>query len=75
MKVYKTVPGPVLVSIENGKVDTATNLFEKMINAEAQQGWEFVSMETLTVQEKQGCSLQPQLVNTTIYMLIFSKEE
>ena len=74
MKTYKAIPGPLIVSIEKGKVNSATDLFANMINAEAQQGWEFVSMETITVQEKQGCLFNQQYVNTTIYMLIFCKE-
>lgn len=72
--IYKTVPGPKVISITDGKTTTATDAFAQIINAEAAGGWTYHSMETITVQEKVGCALQPQLVNTNIYMLIFCKE-
>lgn len=72
--MYKAIPGPQLVSIPKGKPQAATDLFANMINAEAQNGWVYHSMETLTVQEKIGCALSPQYVNTSIYMLIFYHE-
>jgi len=68
---YKAVPGPKIISITDGNPASATNSFAQIINAEAQDGWTYHSMETITVQEKTGCSLQPQIVNTNIYMLIF----
>lgn len=71
--IYKAIPGPKVISIDNGNTTSATNSFAAMINAEAQQGWSYHSMETITVQEKVGCSLQPQYVNTNIYMLIFCR--
>ena len=72
--IYKAVPGPKVISIENGNHQSATNAFVSIINAEAQNGWKYHSMETITVQEKTGCSMQPQIVNTSIYMLIFVQE-
>ena len=72
--VYKAVPGPKVVSISGGNTREATDAFAGIINAEAQNGWEYHSMETITVQETTGCALQPQVVNTNIYMLIFSHE-
>lgn len=71
---YKAVPGPKVISITDGNHSTATDAFVSIINREAQSGWIYHSMETITVQEKVGCSLQPQFVNTSIYMLIFYKE-
>jgi hypothetical protein len=71
--IYKTVPGPQIVSVTKGKPFEATDLFANIINAEAQDGWVYHSMETITVQEKTGCSFSPQFVNTSIYMLIFYK--
>jgi hypothetical protein len=73
--IYKAIPGPKVISIEGGNTASATNSFASIINAEAAQGWTYHSMETITVQEKVGCSLQPQFVNTNIYMLIFYKAE
>ena len=71
---YKAVPGPKVISITDGNHSTATDAFVSIINREAQNGWIYHSMETITVQEKVGCSIQPQFVNTSIYMLIFCKE-
>jgi sorbitol-specific phosphotransferase system component IIBC len=71
---YKAIPGPKVISITNGNHSEATDAFANIINAEAVDGWKYHSMETITVQEKAGCSLQPQIVNTNIYMLIFCHE-
>lgn len=71
---YKAVPGPKVISINNGNYNSATDSFVSIINAEAQNGWTYHSMETITVQQKTGCSLNPQYTNTNIYMLIFCKE-
>lgn len=71
---YKAVPGPKVISITDGNHSSATNSFASIINAEAQDGWVYHSMETITVQENVGCALQPQVQNTNIYMLIFYHE-
>ena len=71
---YKAILGPKVISITDGNPASATDSFAGIINAEAANGWIYHSMETITVQEKQGCSLQPQFVNTNIYMLIFYKD-
>ena len=73
--IYKAVPGPKIISISDGNHATATNSFAAIINAEAQQGWTYPSMETITVQEQTGCALQPQITNTNIYMLIFCRQQ
>ena len=73
--IYKTVPAPLIVAVEEGKLSQGVQLFEDVINEKANLGWTYVSMETITVQEKTGCSLNPQPVNTTIHMLIFKKED
>lgn len=75
MIIYKAIPGPKVISISDGNHASATNSFAAIINAEAQAGWTYHSMETITVQEKVGCSLQPQFVNTSIYMLIFYRQQ
>ena len=71
--IYKAVPGPKIISITDGKASSATDSFAAIINAEAEDGWIYHSMETITVQEKVGCALQQQVVNTNIYMLIFCR--
>ncbi len=73
--IYKAVPGPKVISVSDGNYNSATSSFASLINSEAVDGWKFHSMETITIQEKVGCALNQQVVNTNIYMLIFSKEQ
>lgn len=72
--IYKAVPGPTIIGIKNGDYQGATDSFAQIINANAKGGWKFYSMETIITQEKVGC-IKKEIVNTTIYMLIFCKEE
>lgn len=72
--VYKAIPGPVGYSIKNGDLSAATSAFAEIINAESQNGWIYHSMESLIVQEKVGCALNPQYKESRIYMLIFCHE-
>ena len=72
MKQYKAVAGPKNVSVDRGNTQSAFNLFAEIINNEARMGWEYHSMETITVTEKPGCMQQP--VPMSYYMLIFAKD-
>ncbi len=72
MKIYKAVAGPKNVSVAKGNTQAAFDLFADIINREATQGWEYHSMETISVTEKPGCFQQPIPVN--FYMLIFVKD-
>lgn len=72
MKQYKAVAGPTNISVDRGDTNAAFNLFANIINNEAKGGWEYHSMETITVTEKPGCFQQP--VPCIYYMLIFVKE-
>lgn len=72
MKQYKTVAGPKNISVAKGDTQSAFNTFAEIINREAVGGWEYHSMETITVTEKPGCFQQP--VSLNYYMLIFVKE-
>ncbi len=72
MKVYKAVAGPKNISVEKGNTQSAFDLFADIINNEAVGGWEYHSMETITVTEKPGCFQQP--IPTNYYMLIFVKD-
>lgn len=72
MKQYKAVAGPKVVSVDKGDSQTALNLFADIINQQAVQGWEYHSMETITIQEKPGC--MENATTTNYYMLIFYKE-
>jgi len=73
--IYKAIPGPKVISVSNGNQAAATDSFAALINSQAQDGWTYHSMETITVQETQGCALQRQVINTNIYMLIFCREQ
>lgn len=72
MKQYKAVAGPKNIDVDKGNTQQAFNMFANIINQEASQGWEYHSMETISVTEKPGC-LQ-QATSTYYYMLIFVKE-
>lgn len=76
--IYKAVPGPKILTIENGDFSIATNAFADIINANAVDGWKFYSLETIntTQTDKVGCALNKKTVtqNHEIYMLIFCKE-
>ena len=71
MKQYKAVPGPMDISVSKGNTQAAFDLFANIINREAAQGWEYHSMEVVTVTEKPGCFQQPTPIN--YYMLIFCR--
>lgn len=72
MKQYKAVAGPKNISVAKGDTQAAFNSFASLINAEATDGWEYHSMETITVTEKPGCMQNPIPLN--YYMLIFVRE-
>lgn len=72
MKQYKAVAGPKNINVGRGDTQSAFNMFAEIINREATGGWEYHSMETITVTEKPGCMQQPIPMN--YYMLIFVKD-
>jgi len=72
MKQYKAVAGPMNVHVAKGNTQAAFDTFADIINNQAVGGWEYHSMETITVTEKPGCMQQPTSLN--YYMLIFVKE-
>lgn len=72
MKQYKAVAGPKNISVAKGDTQAAFNLFAELINKESTAGWEYHSMETITVTEKPGCFQNPIPMN--YYMLIFVRE-
>ncbi len=74
MKQYKAVSGPQSVSVSKGQTQAAFNLFADIINREAQGGWTYHSMETITVVEKPGCPIGQQPVPLNYYMLIFERD-
>ena len=60
------------ISVAKGNAQSAFNLFADIINREAQDGWTYHSMESISVTENPGCFQQP--VVTHYYMLIFSRD-
>ena len=72
MKQYKAVAGPKNISVDKGNTQAAFDIFASLINQNATDGWEYHSMETISVTEKPGCLQQP--VSTNYYMLIFVRE-
>ena len=72
MKEYKAVAGPKNISDAKGDTQAAFNSFAALINKEATGGWQYHSMETITVTEKPGCFQNPIPLN--YYMLIFVRE-
>ena len=72
MKQYKAVAGPKNISVAKGDTQAAFDSFANLINKESVGGWEYHSMETITVTEKPGCFQNPIPVN--YYMLIFVRE-
>lgn len=73
MRKYKIVEGPKNIIVDKKNSENALKLFENIINKEVEKGWEYYSMETITITEKQGC-FQPPIARYS-YMLIFYKEE
>ena len=72
MKEYKTVAGPKNIEVKKGDLQAAFDVFSEIINANARGGWQYHSMETITVTEKPGCFQQP--ISHYYYMLIFERE-
>lgn len=73
MRKYKIVGGPQNIVVGKGNSEDAYRLFEEIINKEVSQGWEYHSMETITITEKPGCFQHP--IVRYSYMLIFYKDE
>ncbi len=73
MKKFKIVEGPKNIIVGRKNSEEALKLFEDIINKEVSQGWEYHSMETITITEKPGCFQKPEIRYS--YMLIFYKEE
>lgn len=69
MKQYKAVAGPKNINVSKGDTQAAFDTFAEIINKETAGGWEYHSMETITVTEALGCLQQP--IPKNYYMLIF----
>ena len=77
MYTYKTVPAPTNLSVRSVN-DTlnAVESFSEIINKECVNGWEFYSMETISVSTNPGCfSLGKRTTPIVLNMLVFRKEK
>ncbi|EOT27600.1 hypothetical protein C805_01708 [Eubacterium sp. 14-2] len=72
MKQYKAVAGPKNFSVAKGDSQAAFDTFAEIINREATEGWEYHSMENISVTENPGCTQKPFTIN--YYMLIFVRD-
>lgn len=73
MKQYKAVPGPTAMEIgHKDSIQKAFNDYSDIINREATDGWEYHSMDTITVNKKGGCLRKDSVYYYQI--LIFQKE-
>ena len=72
MKQYKAVAGPKSIQVDRGNPQQAFNTFANIINQEANNGWEYHSMEAITVTTAAGCFQPPTATN--YYMLIFVRD-
>ena len=75
MKEYKIVPGPTRVQVKKGESANAFKEFETIINTNSTDGWEFHSMETITIMENPGClgGGAKNAQGSTCYMMIFAR--
>ncbi len=72
---YKCVSGPkqlVVQSVNDSAKAIAS--YADIINAEAVDGWEFVSIETMSVSEAPGC-LSSKVIPVSFNMLVFRREK
>lgn len=75
MYEYKTVPCAKALQVRSAKDDDqAIRAFSGIINAEATNGWEFYSMETINISEPGGCLSGGQNNRNVSYnMLVFRR--
>ena len=75
MYEYKTVAAPMVLNAgKKETIDDAVNQFSNLINRECAGGWEYYSMETITIQAPAGCISFGKVNSTHCNMLIFRKQ-
>lgn len=74
---YKTVPCPKALQVKSQKEDdAAVRSFARIMNSEAVDGWEFYSMETISVAQVSGCmSFGKSSRDTPYNMMVFRREQ
>lgn len=74
MASYKCIPAPIDIHIgKKDQTNSATKIFEDIMNKEAVDGWRYHSTESIVITQPKGCFTVQQL-KTTFYMLIFERE-
>ena len=75
MYTYKTVPAPMNLAIrQETEMAGAVASFGQIINQECRDGWEFYSMETITVTTNPGCFSFQKPTSNAYNMLVFRKQ-
>jgi hypothetical protein len=77
MAQYKCVPAPVGVVItKKNTIEDVAKQYEKIINQNATEGWEYHSQQDILVTAKAGClaSLTGKAEETTTYKLFVFKK-
>jgi hypothetical protein len=74
MKTYKVIAGPTNIKVNTGKEQQAFDMFGNIINEQANNGWDYHSMETINVTTPAGCGSSKPVIST-YYMLIFCKDK
>lgn len=74
---YKCIPGPSQLIVKS-QADSATAVrsYADLINSEADDGWEFHSLESMTVAQAAGCGGGGDKTPPVIFnMLIFKRSK
>lgn len=73
---YKCVPGPRELVVKSA-ADSAKAVasYADLINSEATDGWEFHSLETMSVSQAPGCLSTKQEPPVLFNMLVFRREK
>ena len=72
---YKCVPGPSQLVVKSPEESaTAVRSYAKLINSEATEGWEFYSLETMSVAQAPGCLGTSKVPPVVFNMLVFRRE-
>jgi hypothetical protein len=78
MSQYKCVPGPKRLTVNKIEdMDNAVVQYSELINQHCKDGWDFHSLEEITVTRKPGCLaglFGAQETSVSYNMLIFRKD-
>ena len=73
---YKCVPGPAQLVVKSASESSkAVASYAEIINAEAVNGWEFYSLESMSVAQAPGCFSSGKEPPVLFNMLVFRREK